>query len=200
VETQVHQTFELKLITKFWKLSTSRWPGPQSLMWIFMHWVYSVTIWNEQCPDPRNHAFSFTKEYTVTMEWLDTGFGLVIGFIGNLQLVITSNYSALPNSRTLQFTAAFAKSPRSAVSSPVVPGNGFQQYPLLPLLPAGYHLTTNYSTDDGESLTFWTYPLQSQSQSYFTTGGSPPISLSWRQASRGARPKSFFFPTKPLRS
>jgi hypothetical protein len=38
------------------------------------------------------------------------GFGLVIGFIGLLQLVTTGNYNALANSRTLQFTTARTKS------------------------------------------------------------------------------------------
>jgi hypothetical protein len=47
-------------------------------------------------------------------------FGLVIGFIAHLQIVITSNYSAIANSHTLQFTAERIKSSQSAVSSPVV--------------------------------------------------------------------------------
>jgi hypothetical protein len=37
-----------------------------------------------------------------------------------------------------------------------------------------------------------------QSQSYFTTGGLPLISLSWRQAPCGPRPE--IFSTEPLRS
>jgi hypothetical protein len=48
------------------------------------------------------------------------GFGLVIGFIGNLQIVNTSNYSAIANSQTLQYTTARTKSSQSAVSSLVV--------------------------------------------------------------------------------
>jgi hypothetical protein len=35
---------------------------------------------------------------------LDTGYALVIGFIGFLQLVTTNNYNALVNSHTLQLT------------------------------------------------------------------------------------------------
>jgi hypothetical protein len=43
-----------------------------------------------------------------------------------------------------------------------------------------------------------------QSQSYFTTGGLPPITSSLRQAPLGSRPEIlfiyFFFATEPLRS
>jgi hypothetical protein len=45
------------------------------------------------------------------------GFGLVIGFIDNLRIITTSNYSAITNSHTLQFTTARTKSSQSAVSS-----------------------------------------------------------------------------------
>jgi hypothetical protein len=48
------------------------------------------------------------------------GSELVIRFIESLQNVTTSNYSAVTNSHTLQFTTACTKSFQSAVSSPVV--------------------------------------------------------------------------------
>jgi hypothetical protein len=38
------------------------------------------------------------------------GFGLVIGFIDHLQMVITSNYNALANSCTRLLTTAHSKS------------------------------------------------------------------------------------------
>jgi hypothetical protein len=38
---------------------------------------------------------------------------------------------------------------------------------------------------------------QSQSQSYFTTGGLPPISLSWRQAPWDSRPESRYIASAP---
>jgi hypothetical protein len=49
-----------------------------------------------------------SEQYTCchVYEWLETGFGLVIGFIRLLQLVSTSNYSAIANSDTLQFTTS----------------------------------------------------------------------------------------------
>jgi hypothetical protein len=67
-------------------------------------------------------------------------FGLVIGFIEHLQIVTTSNYSAIASSHTLQFTTARTESSQSAVSSPVdVPGLTSSQ--------AGGHLTpTSYSS------------------------------------------------------
>jgi hypothetical protein len=46
------------------------------------------------------------------------GFGLVIEFIDYLQIVTTSNYSAIANSHTLQFTTAHTKP--FPMSSPVV--------------------------------------------------------------------------------
>jgi hypothetical protein len=48
------------------------------------------------------------------------GFELVIVFIDNLQIVTTSNYSAITNSHCQQFTTARTESSHSAVSSPVV--------------------------------------------------------------------------------
>jgi hypothetical protein len=48
------------------------------------------------------------------------GVGSVIGFTEHLQIITTSNYSAIANSHTLQFTIARIKSSSSAVSSPVV--------------------------------------------------------------------------------
>jgi hypothetical protein len=51
---------------------------------------------------------------------VDTWFGLITDFIEHLEIVITSNYSAIGNLHTLQFTTARTKSSQSAVSSPVV--------------------------------------------------------------------------------
>jgi hypothetical protein len=48
------------------------------------------------------------------------GFGLVTGFTELLHNVTTSNYNAITNSHTLQFTTACIKSSQPAVSSPVV--------------------------------------------------------------------------------
>jgi hypothetical protein len=48
------------------------------------------------------------------------GFGLVIGFIEHLQIVTTSNCSAIANSHILNFTTAGTKSSQSAESSPIV--------------------------------------------------------------------------------
>jgi hypothetical protein len=53
------------------------------------------------------------------------GFGLVIGLTEHLLIVTTSNYSAIANSHTLQFTKVCTKSSQSAMSSPV-------GVPLLP--------------------------------------------------------------------
>jgi hypothetical protein len=82
-------------------------------------------------------AFCYILILSHDIVWLQTGFGLVIGFIGHLLIVTVSNYSALTNSNILQFTTARAKSSQSAVSSPVV---AWQRFPTadVPLtqLPA----------------------------------------------------------------
>jgi hypothetical protein len=49
------------------------------------------------------------------------GFGLEIGFIDYIQVVITSDYNMITNFYTLKITTAHAKSFQSTVSSPVVP-------------------------------------------------------------------------------
>jgi hypothetical protein len=80
------------------------------------------------------------------IEWLQTGFGLVIGLIENLQIVTTSNYSAIANLHTLQFIIASTKSPQSAASSPVVAWCRIPTVPpafVLTLLPAAYYPTTH---------------------------------------------------------
>jgi hypothetical protein len=73
------------------------------------------------------------------------GFGLVIGFIGLLQIVTPSYYRAITNSHIQQFTTACIKSSQSTVSY-WLSGNGFQRYSfltfrvqqLLSLLAGGY--------------------------------------------------------------
>jgi hypothetical protein len=52
-------------------------------------------------------------------EWQQTGFGWVIGFIVHLQIITTSNYSAVANSHTLQFSTARTNCSQFAVFSPV---------------------------------------------------------------------------------
>jgi hypothetical protein len=44
----------------------------------------------------------------------------MIGFVENLEIITTRNYSAMANSQTLQFTTAHTKIFQSAVSSSAV--------------------------------------------------------------------------------
>jgi hypothetical protein len=73
-------------------------------------------IWNEGYP----LNCDICCYYCHVTEWLQTGFGLVIGLNKHLQIVTTSNYSAIANSHILQFTTARTKSSQSAVSSSIV--------------------------------------------------------------------------------
>jgi hypothetical protein len=75
------------------------------------------------------------------------GFGFVIGFIDHLQIITTSNCSAVTNSRTLQFTTARIKSSQSAVfiihSVVTVSDGGRSPYSGFPNYPrASQQLTT----------------------------------------------------------
>jgi hypothetical protein len=69
------------------------------------------------------------------------GFGLVIGFIEHFHIVTASIYSAIANSHTLKFTKVRTKSFQSAISSPVLPGNEYQQCSLIPC-SSSYQLAT----------------------------------------------------------
>jgi hypothetical protein len=57
-------------------------------------------------------------------------FGWVIGFIELLQIVRTNNYSAIPNSHTLQFTTPRIKSSH-LLCRHRLPGNGPQRRSFL---------------------------------------------------------------------
>jgi hypothetical protein len=61
------------------------------------------------------------------MECLYVGSGLVIGFVEHLQVVFTSNYSAIANSHTQQFIRAQNKSSVCCYLHRLSPGNGFQR-------------------------------------------------------------------------
>jgi hypothetical protein len=74
--------------------------------------------------DRRLTAWDMTLPwYYHVCEWLQTGFGMAIGLIEHLQTVTTSNYSAVANSHTLQFTTA-----RDLLClHQSLPGSGFQR-------------------------------------------------------------------------
>jgi hypothetical protein len=126
------------------------------------------------------------------------GYGLVNGFIDLLYtpLGTTSNYSATFNLHTLQITTAPAK-PFPACC--VLTWQQLLTVDILQLsalrsscrsLPCITQLSTpelliEFSAETANYLlvvSSQSSSAQSQSQSYFTTGGLPPISSSWRQA------------------
>jgi hypothetical protein len=60
-------------------------------------------------PRPKRAATSRKQETYQRVWWLETGFGLVTGFIGLLQNVTPINYSAMEGSLSLHFTIARGK-------------------------------------------------------------------------------------------
>jgi hypothetical protein len=102
----------------------------------------------------------------------------------------TRNYSAMANLHTSQITAANTKSS-----------------PAFSFFARRFVATASNSGDSSASpvqvhrsqtaVQNWLLS-QSQSHSYFTTGGLPPLGSSWRQASWDSRPE-ILFSTEPLR-
>jgi hypothetical protein len=104
-------------------------------------------------------TLSIASDFTANI--CATGFGSVIGFVEHLQTVTTSNYGAIANSHTLQFTTTRAKSPQSAVSSqvdvPVLPDSGPRWLVAIshkppPRLTAVSRLSRNHSCSSLYSL------------------------------------------------
>jgi hypothetical protein len=88
----------------------------------------------------------------VTILWCDyrRGLGLVVGFITHsyTQILTTSNYSAIANSHTLQFSAVPTKSSQFALASPVVAWwriTTMSSASVVTFLPAGDSPTTTDS-------------------------------------------------------
>jgi hypothetical protein len=78
----------------------------RTLKWLIIH--YSLSF------DPTEMFFNYVINILSRVGvWLQTRFGLVIGFIEILQNVTASNYSAITNSHTQQFTTARTKSSQS---------------------------------------------------------------------------------------
>jgi hypothetical protein len=84
------------------------------------------------------------KVYRHVYEWLQTGFGLVIGFIDLLQNVATSNYTAIANSHSQQFTTAALSLLSLLHLHQPLSGNGFQRRSPSPD-------SDPYVTADGQS-------------------------------------------------
>jgi hypothetical protein len=142
-------------------------------------------------------------KYYHVCEWLQTGFGLIIQVIEHLQIVTTSNYSAITNSHTLQFTTARTKSSQSdifishcLVTDPnkvlcfrcyVLTSWRLSQNSLLQMTnpQAGDHLTPNSYSSHCSLET-----LLSQSQSHIATDGQS-VSKSWYRAPSGAHDQIF---------
>jgi hypothetical protein len=119
--------------------------------------------------------------------WLETGSGLVNGFIDHLYTRhgTTSTYNAIADLHTLPFTIARTKSSQSAFTNRFLVM--LLTMEILQLLwsrrcPLANTQQFNYSSISSQpSLQNLTKLIQSQSQSYVTTDGQS-ASLSWCQA------------------
>jgi hypothetical protein len=120
-------------------------------------------------------AFSYCHVFSE----LNTGFGLVIGFIALLHFGITNNYSAIANSLTLQSTTARIKSSMSSL------GVSWQRILIMSSasVVSGWLPSHNWSST-GHSLAMTNYGA-AQSQSHITTDDQS-VSGSWFRAPSGA--------------
>jgi hypothetical protein len=82
--------------------------------------MFSRSLFSVQLYSYTRITVNVNVSYFHAAQWLQTGFGLVIVFTDHLLIVITSNYTAIADSRTIRFTTGRAKSFQSTVSSPVV--------------------------------------------------------------------------------
>jgi hypothetical protein len=110
------------------------------------------------------------------------GIGLDIGFIDhfNTQLQIPLNYSVITDFHILQITSAHAKSFPAR--------NVFTGSCLATASSHDYSSASGLESFLNSDCLPTASSCQSQSQSYFTTGGLPPISSSWRRAPWDSRP------------
>jgi hypothetical protein len=125
--------------------------------------------------------------------WIWRRYRLTNGFIDHLYIPLgtTSNDNATANLRILQITTAPAKNfvaCRDFIShSPVTVSNSGVssacRAQTLIFNASRAELLSEPTADNSK--------MQSQSRSYFTIGGLPPISLSWRQVPCGRRPETF---------
>jgi hypothetical protein len=107
--------------------------------------VIQVSLQNKIPVISKMALMDFSELYCHVIEWLWKGVWLEIGFIEYLQ-IMTSNYSAIANLHTLQFTTARTKSSQSAVSSSVVTWwrlPTISSASMLTFSPAGDCPTTN---------------------------------------------------------
>jgi hypothetical protein len=115
----------------------------------------------------------FLKHHIVKcMKWLQTGFR-IIQFIDYLHVAAKNNYNSIADFHTLQISRAQAKSS---------PACGAFTRRFLVTASNNVYSSSSVLKSFSAAAPFQLLLLQSQSQSYFTTGGLPPISSSWRQA------------------
>jgi hypothetical protein len=108
------------------------------------------------------------------------GFGLNIGFINYLQVLNANNNNTIADFHTV----AHAKSFQSVFTSSFLTTDFNKVIIVVSLNYSKYHFKCNTHKVFSSQLDF---QLSTHSQSYFTTGGLPPIS-SWRQAPWDPRP------------
>jgi hypothetical protein len=104
--------------------------------------------------------------------WLQTGFGLVIGFVGHLQTIITNNYNSLTQLHTQEITTAHINSSQSSLP---LRGRGSQRwtFPFLrdPELSSclRYQLLTSHNCNYQLSKSELRYGRRSVGQSVFVS-------------------------------